>query len=285
MKRIRDSLAGVPCCLPHRLWTDARCLFVLSTGRTGTATLAKLLALAPQVRAFHEPRPELLAERKAAFAGVWSDFERFWKIFSRARCLRLALARRRAVYAETSARMTFFAPVIAEYMPNARFLYVYRHPGDVVRSGMGRGWYDSHPLDAVRIEPTKDDPAYAKWRSWGRFAKICWYWDAYNRFALRFLDCVDRGRVLLSSSEDLLDPLTGCYHELFQLIAVPSPPEDAVHEVLSVRHNYQRYNDFPRFEQWTAEQRQTLYRIAGPTMTRLGYAKPADLASTRRMAA
>jgi hypothetical protein len=39
-----------------------------------------------------------------------------------------------------------------------------------------------------------------------------------------------------------------------------------------VKHNQQTAGDFPAYDQWPQEWRRTLAEVAGPTMTRLGYA-------------
>lgn len=47
------------------------CMFVLSTGRVGTATLAALLGMAKNVFTYHEPRPLLYGLSK--FSYEYSD--------------------------------------------------------------------------------------------------------------------------------------------------------------------------------------------------------------------
>jgi hypothetical protein len=48
-------------------------------------------------------------------------------------------------------------------MPNVKFVHLFRHPGEVVRSGMRRGWYNGHPSDRYRIEPGQHDPMRRLW--------------------------------------------------------------------------------------------------------------------------
>ena len=68
-------------------------LFVLSTGRTGTETLARLLQISKQIMAYHEPRPQLIAERKQAFERVWDEPGEFEAIFRTARATAIAAAK------------------------------------------------------------------------------------------------------------------------------------------------------------------------------------------------
>lgn len=252
------------------LWTDTPALFVLSTGRTGTETLARLLDLHHSIDAYHEPHPQLLVERKQARLEVYVQPEKYRRIFSESRSTPIWKSGRRGkLYAETSARLTFFAPIISQLMPNAKFVYMHRHPGDVVRSGMRRGWYVDHPADYARIEPGPQEEAYHCWRSWGAFEKICWYWDAYNRFALDFLDSMSADRVFIMPCQMLYQGTD--IGLLFDFIGLDKPDDEKIGEILSHRYNSQLESEFPKFGDWDSEMKQTLYMIAGDTMRRLGY--------------
>ena len=174
------------------------------------------------------------------------------------------------MYAETSARLTFFAPVISDLLKNAKFVYLYRHPGSVVRSGMRRGWYDGHPADRYRITPPEDSDAARHWANWSRFSKICWYWAAYNEFALEFIEHLNPSRVLAIRSEELFDADTGKWSDIFDFLEVQAPNRVEVEQTLGARHNEQVKGDFPRYEQWSSEQHEILERVAGLTMAKLG---------------
>ncbi|HEX7069979.1 MAG TPA: sulfotransferase [Rhodothermales bacterium] len=257
-------------CYP--IWKNTRSLFVLSTGRTGTETLMHLLALSPEIDAFHEPNPQLMMERKRARIEVHSDPQKYRRIFAHARSRSLLRSNLRSrVYAETSARLTFFAPVIADMLPEARFVYIHRHPAEVVRSGMRRGWYVNHPADFARIEPGPAEMSRAEWEALDPFDKICWYWNAYNEFSLDFVRSLAPSRVLSLNAREVFDGSS--VDAIFGMLGVPVPPAADVERVLAQKHNAQRKADFPRYESWTPEQKERLFRYAGATMERLGYAE------------
>ncbi|MEX2119547.1 MAG: sulfotransferase [Pirellulales bacterium] len=253
-------------------WQHARCLFVLSTGRVGTVTLMHLLRLSNQVRAWHEPEPQLIAEAKAAHAGLAKDRVAFQRIFRDAKAVEIGIAVvRKRIYAETSNRLTFFAPAIAEALPGARFLHLYRHPAEVVRSGMRRGWYLNNEFDVHRIEPLPDDEAYDRWSGWDAFSKNCWNWQAVNRFALDFQESIEPRRFLAISSEELIQSSRGSYARIFDFLSIPAPSRERAESVLSQRYNLQKEGDFPRYCDWDERQRAILEQIAGPVAQRLGY--------------
>jgi hypothetical protein len=251
-------------------WREVECLFVLSTGRTGTKTCARLLDLSPRIEAFHEPHPQLLEERKAARTEVYSKEQKYARIFACSKGWALFRSKRRGtVYAETSARLTFFAPVIASMVPNAKFLFIHRDPTEVIRSGMRRGWYVDHPADYARVEPVEEETFYEGWESRDQFSKICWYWNIYNKFALRFRKQVDPSRVFTINADDLFSGTV--VHDIFEFLGMESPSSEQIERVLGKKLNAQKKSQFPSKENWSPEMYRTLYDIAGETMHRLGY--------------
>ncbi|MEX2286731.1 MAG: sulfotransferase [Planctomycetaceae bacterium] len=253
-------------------WRAARCCFVPSTGRTGSRTLTSLLDLSPQVRAFHEPAPQLLAESRQAFSEIFKDPQQFARIFAAAKSTEIGIARLKGqLYAETSNRLTFFAPVIARLLPNSLFIHLHRHPVDVVRSGMRRGWYCNHPWDAHRIAPGPGDAAFAAWPGWDAFAKTCWYWSIINEFALDAQEQIAPERWLTVQFDEFMDVESEAWRRIFEFLDVPAPAHANVAEVFGRRENGQQEGDFPHLSEWNQRQKDTLLRIAGETMHKLGY--------------
>ena len=263
--------------LLDRLRHRARCVFVLSTGRVGTDTLTHLLDLARDVDAVHEPGPLFLEEGKRAYqdAPLSAGQRRaFTDAYAESRMFALVRASvGHRVYAECSNRLTFLAPLLAEALPRARFIHLYRHPADVVRSGMRRGWYQGHGWDPVRITPRPDDPWAGAWPGWGPFEKNCWSWSATNQF------CLEEGTRGLSderlwrlSTESLFGSDGSVVAErLLAWLGVSVPPRSEIVRVLTTRYNAQESGSFPRWEDWSPDQRATLVRICGKTAEALGY--------------
>jgi hypothetical protein len=258
--------------LGRAAWRGAPCCFALSTGRAGSHTLTSLLNLSPQVRAFHEPAPQLLAETLDAFHHVWDDPDRFREVLIDAKSVDIGIARLRGkIYAETSNRMSFLAPVIAELFPRAMFIYLHRHPADVVRSGMRRGWYHNHPWDPYRMFPAMHDAASAAWPDWDSFAKTCWYWHSINEFCLKFIGSIAPERCLMLSFEELMDADSDAWMKIYGLLDVEPPHLYAVREVLSRRENEQKTGRFAAPSEWNDAQWEVMQRIVGQTAQKLGY--------------
>ena len=256
--------------LSRPYWRETRAAFVLSTGRTGTKTLARLLDLSPEIDAFHEPHPQLLQERKAARWDVHRNERAYEQIFTLSRGAMLFRSHfRNRIYAETSARLTFFAPVIKKLLPESRFFFIHRDPRAVIRSGMRRGWYVDHPADFARVRPVPGEAAWEEWESWSPFEKICLYWDSHNRFSLDFYEDDGASQVLSIRADDLF---TGAaVSDIFAHLDVPSPSPGNVERVLSKKLNAQKQDEFPKAPNWSTDMIETLHRMAGDTMERLGY--------------
>ena len=253
-------------------WRSAKCLFVLSTGRTGSSTLIRLLNLSPRVAALHEPKPNLVREYRRAYSGVMTRPDRYRRLFEGAR--RRLISREcpnGEVYAEATL-LKFFAPVIADILPNAKFLHLHRHPGEIIRSAMRRRWFEDNPLDRYRIVPRPGDWAHERWMQWDAFSKSCWTWHAENEYFLRLAQNLGADRVLQLPFDEWTDQSTGAYERVFAFIDVNPPDRGSAQNVLNVKHNEQTGGSFPTYEQWTPAQKQTLVEIAGDTMDQLGYA-------------
>ncbi len=248
-----------------------KCLFVLSTGRVGTQTVAQVLSLSSDIDAVHERRPRLLALTRRCYQIGISDVDAVAREFvaSRSDFIRQAYHADHW-YAETSNRITYLAPALAATFPRAKFIHLHRHPAEVVRSGMRRRWYNGHSEDRFRIEPRVDDAFRDQWQDWSEFEKVCWYWHAVNRYALDFFGGLANDRILSLRSADLFLSCSGA-SRVFELLNVTAPPHAEIKRVLARRCNAQRQGTFPEYEHWSTEQRRKLKDIAFSTAAELGY--------------
>jgi hypothetical protein len=257
-------------------WSRAQCLFVLSSGRTGTQTVAGILDTSPHMLAEHEAHPRLV---KASFdyhmAGgpTASDRERWLELVLAGRDdLVLNASRRGRIYAETSNRMTYVADLLRDAFPASRFVFLHRHPHQVIVSGQRRGWYHDHPWDFARIVPRADDPVAADWAAMGQVERIAWYWAQVNGDAAEFLSSLPPERRLELRADALFDPSTGAWRGLFELAGVPAPAERSVRAVLGRQLNRQVGGHRATAPAgWSDAQQATVERLVAPVCERLGY--------------
>jgi len=247
--------------LPEVVFGQQEPVFVLSTGRCGTALLTKILGHLPGVLCYHAPSPEFVYSQKRAYEEGLDQFETFKAVVAAARFELLAdCAARGRRYVETNCRITFFAPHLFDLFPKARFVHLVRHPGSFVRSGVRRGYYEGSYADMGRIRPTGGPVADA----WGQMTPIercAWLWNETNAFIERFKADHDTQRILTIKAEDLFSrpdtTLQLCRH-----CRLPEPDESRVARWIKKPVNRQLAGDLPPYTLWDEDRKNQLRRWA-----------------------
>jgi hypothetical protein len=76
-----------------------------------------------------------------------------------------------------------------------------RHPGDFVRSGLNRGWYEGqqrHELGRIR-------GTMPQWEKLSRTAKIAWLWEQTNRYIEAFSAGLSEDALIRIRAEDMFN--------------------------------------------------------------------------------
>ncbi len=200
--RLSESLKVSANDLYSSVHQEAKPVFVLSTGRSGTKLLTNIFETVSDVRVFHQPSPELTYHSGYAFNNYLADPEKLKAIIDVARYEQIRdsfiLGER---YVETNNRITFFAYQLAALYPGARFIHLVRDPYKYVESGYSRNWYSGDKvMDEGRAVPGPESGI--PWGEYDQVQKISWLWLATNRFISTFSDS-HKNRVFLLRSEDL----------------------------------------------------------------------------------
>jgi hypothetical protein len=248
------------------------CVFVLSTGRVGSMTLASLLNYSDNLIALHEPKPVLYSISKAAYQSQTSCDENIWnKVFM---CLRdeqidnsLRLGKG---YVETSPQATFLAPIIAKAIQNVKFIHLIRNPADVIRSGLRRDWYSGHPADENRITPRADSKFHNQWHEMTLFQKNSWLWSETNRWILEFIMTLPPNRVHTLHSEDLYLGKLTTLEPLFDFCGSEIPTPRQIDKVLSRKLNIQNTGYYPLLKDWSSEDIKMLNDLTGDIAKKMG---------------
>ena len=250
-------------------WTNVRPCFVLSTGRSGTLLLTKLLELSPQLAVWHQPRPELVRASKAAYENIKHSPKVYQETFKSAREeLVLEALIHDQTFVETNNRTTFFAPIIRDVFPNAVFIHLVRHPGDFVRSGIRRQWYsDKHDHDIGRIVP-QTSPVKERWNSMTPIEKIAWLWNETNQFIENVKKTVPPQDMLFIKAEALFSNVA-VTQQIFEFLGTECPSASLIKKNLKPV-NVQKKGDYPPFAVWPQEDQQKLRDIA-PLMHQYNY--------------
>lgn len=252
-------------------WRDIKCVFVLSTGRTGTMLLASLLNLSPDLYAVHEATPSLL---KAGYDSYFDKDgnEKWIDIVHAARDELISHANNQGkIYVETNNKLTYLADALEKAYPSSSFIHLHRHPFEVMRSGMRRNWYNGNALDFVRVHPRKEDPWKEFWPNLSLIEKIAWFWARINEYSRRFVSTLGNDRGFDLRSEQVFRADLDRIKQLFEFIGVAMPPEGKIKAILAKKLNAQRMGFFPRVEEWAEEEKLKTTKIVGKVARDLGY--------------
>jgi hypothetical protein len=251
-------------------WQNVRPVFILSTGRAGTRLLHHLLLLSKHAYSLHQPRPELIRVSKLAYESISEIPEIFEEVFRTAREeLMLEAVKFNKIFIETNNRITFFAPIITKVFPQAVFIHLVRHPGDFVRSGVRRKWYSgSHEHDLGRIIPRSGQDK-DRWSKMSKIEKIGWLWNETNQFIDEFRKTISPEKFIFVQSENLFNDKTIC-EEIYRFAQLPDFNAKKVSKLIKKPVNVQKKGSFPRYDDWTDEDKNQLRAVA-PLATQFGY--------------
>jgi Sulfotransferase family len=265
--------------------------FIVSSGRSGTAMLHKALSAAGDIEMHHE-----FAVNTVQPLGV----RRYLDLIDRANALEIlnnsylpAIAQSSAArWGDSSNKLSWLIPELAELIPAAKFVHLVRDGRKVASSyfhKLGDECYDdrsnailqAHYDDPVHVPapppekkywwpvPRHDDPMAQGFRGFDQFRRIAWHWAQINKVILISLAALTPERHLFVRLEDLVSS-PRLVRSLFEFLETSY--RDELFAVFARPHNVNRPEDCPL----TTTQRAAFERIASPMMERLGYAERAE---------
>lgn len=204
-------------------WPDGRTchpeiVFVASSGRSGSMSMAHWLNCHKQIRGRHESRLQLVqwsTEYAEHSAGRDETLSRLEELF-----LDGTVYDPNVIHIESDQKLYNLMPLLAELLPRARFIWLVRSGHDVVSSLVGRGWYsqehDSFQRDNVswwwnnwRVQGDRTDPPAPNWHNMAQFEKCAWYWGHVNSTIEAAIDELRDDRVFRTRLEDIKQDAVG----------------------------------------------------------------------------
>ncbi len=256
-------------------WDDMKCVFMLSTGRTGTQTMANMLKLSPKVLAEHEPRPRLVKSSYDAYM----DFENEewiaqWKDFVLAVRDDFVLEANAngKVYVESNNRLTYLAPAVLAAFPASKFVFSHRNPYQVIQSGMRRGAYagPNQAWNFARIRPRNGEPHFDDWDGMTPLAKEAWRWARINQISMDFFKTLPEEKKLELPAKKLFGGSQEVIKEIFDFVEVPAPPLEELNKIMGKKMNAQAHFNGLEFN-WSPEGYDTVRPFITSVATALGY--------------
>ena len=243
--------------------------FVVTTGRSGSTSIAHALSAVDGCHSIHEAAPELILESSGyRYGDVSADAIR--KILRNSRHSTV----NGEVYCETNQTLSLIIPVLAEEFPQARFVWLIRNGMDVVASAYQKQWYTGHsenhdryedcpPLEKAWIDgrvraDRVGEMTESEWSSLPRFDKCCWYWGFVNRVIEADLNICAAGGFFALRLEEAEQRLPELIHWMgFNSERVPTMP---------VENPAKR--ELHHWTEWTPEEHAAFDRWCGPVMDR-----------------
>ena len=278
--------------LAHRLrskWRGIQTSFIVSNGRTGTETLAKVLTSSfHHVRSVHEPVPDMFT-LGVSVARSEKTQDSAGKEFLVAReGERLACTNSGSLYyVESNNNLSYLVPALRLCFPECRIVHIVRDGHDAVRSsysrltnnldGTGETALFMSEGDARRrlqAADLPDDPYYARWQELSRFERLCWYWVKKNSIVDEAIK--DDPLAMTCRFEDIFakhDGFPGFWEivNFLDLRGVQDLSDDQIRELLSLRRNRSGDYQLGIWPSWSQEQLRQFEHIAGEYQRRLGY--------------
>ena len=256
----------------RRVHTDdpaARLVFVVSTGRSGSMTISKVLSQHPEIVCRHEPRPQMIRLSTELAHGAKSVAEVARELSG---IFGSSLFPTDKWWGESDQKYWNLISILAGLIPRSRFIWLIRDGRDVVASQTADNWLS--PEEERLGDPTNKD-LVRRWfhyrlsgarcgcfsdEAWRRlpvFDRNCWAWTHVNQGIEEQLSGLAPQRWRRVRLEDL----EGSACDLFHLLEVADAP------VKVSRHN-QAVREVARWRDWDSSRRTAFARWCAEGMNR-----------------
>ncbi len=225
-------------------------LIITGTGRSGTGMLTRLFG------GHHEFRVTYLLDKYCRSADPFGTFDKRLQAV-----LDLHQGIEPKTFIDSSNLYIYLLDALWALYPDVRFILGVRDGRDFVRSAITRGWHKRTSFDTT---PQRQSPYYARWQKMNPIERTAWIWTNRNEIAMNMLKRIPQNRWMLLRVEDLDEPLL-CRLEEFAGHMIKDKKS------VEARINSNPVQDFPSKEEWSEDELNAFYAIAGKMMKKLGY--------------
>jgi len=206
---------------PHGHEKGSDIFFVLTTGRSGSTSIAKALSTHPDITCLHEPRQQLIRLSTEYAHGLKKRsevLEELQNIFIESATFPTE------IYGESDQKLFNLIPLLHELMPKAKFIWLLRDGRDVIASTFARNWFSSNEYDPdgedinlriwrkYRLHGSKcGEFSTQEWETASLFERNCWYWSYVNK-------TIEEGLSQIPDSQTLKICLSNNMAEEYQVI-------------------------------------------------------------------
>lgn len=218
---------------------DITPIFIVSTGRAGSTSIASILNRHRDITALHEPKSELVKLSTQYLHGEINRdylYKRLENIF-----LKFPVTNT-PIYVESDQKLSNMVSILSEILPRSKFVWIIRRPEACINSTWSRGWFsdfelgysDLPPQSSIQYRqhfsdyrpraPMCSTMVESEWKALGSFGRNCWYWQYWNTMISEEFTKLDPTRKLkirlekldsdLGAVENLIGIESGCLENL-----------------------------------------------------------------------
>jgi hypothetical protein len=265
--------------------------FIVSSGRSGTAMLQKVLALGSDVEVHHEYMIHIIQPLAIRRYMGWAEANETLAVLDQTHGAAIHYSEA-AHWGDSSNKLSWLIPDLAELFPRAKFVHLARDGRKVASSyfhKLAAECYDdlsSRLMMAYAADPSRrrapppekkywwplpspEDPWAEAFRAFDRFARITWHWAEINRVILESLAPLAPERSLFVRLEDL-QAQPRAVERMIDFLGADFRDEHA--SLFARPHNVNR----PEDRLLEPRQAAIFEQVAGAMMKRLGYAERAE---------
>jgi hypothetical protein len=272
--------------------------FIVGTGRSGTLSIASILARAKNSFILHEGMqcpisdhdlfslPALYLENlqvylKPSLAKEILENRRLYYLIKIAK-----LYRSINKFCEVAFFLAPFVESIKQVFPTSKLAIIVRDGRHFVRSATTNEIYDSKPIGygpsdkyyrkekkeivLGRLKPGKNSIYYKKWKNFTALQKNSWLWAETYRIILKGLSNWPESDYKIFLFEDIFSNIRG-FRKLLDFIGLNDIDNCIINDIMAKKMNERKNKSFPHPRDWTTPMRAQFDEFASDIMIKFGY--------------
>ena len=196
-------------------------VFVLSTGRSGSKSIAELLGQHSEIQFYHDSFPHLNTWACDILYNQKSETEITKRISALYNSVDIINSK---IHGQSDQKLAPLVPILVKLFPKAKFIWLIRKADSFLSSSYPRGWfansefgYAEHKSEFFEkaVTPGAFDAAHRtngflagafseiEWKEMTAFERNCWYWGYWNSLIEHNLSQLDSDRWMMIRLNEL----------------------------------------------------------------------------------
>lgn len=197
---------------PHAGQLGGNLFFILTTGRSGSTSIAVSLSKHPDINCFHEPRTQLIRlSTEYAHKAIGRD-----ELLTELTAIFDTVTYKGMLNGESDQKLFNLIDEISIILPEAKFIWLIRDAREVVASATARNWFSDNEYNPNASDYWLNiwqkyrlngflcgEFSREQWKAMSVFERNCWYWKFVNETIEKKLSNIAGDRKLKVTLSDL----------------------------------------------------------------------------------